>query len=105
MIVTLFTYRYYVRFAGIFINIKLKKRSSFVGQRDVLMQVFFYGCVHLLSWILFLGYKVNAFDVFGWQMRDRNIEFEVFDVFSLIFSLLCVRSHYRLFMCYSLQLD
>lgn len=101
MIVTLFTYRYYVRFAGIFINIKLKNdRVLLVKEMSAGV---FYGCVHLLSWILFLGYKVNAFDVFGWQMRDRNIE--VFDVFSLIFSLLCVRSHYRLFMCYLLQLD
>lgn len=103
MIVALFTYRYYVLFAGIFINIKLKKRSSFVGQRDVLMQVFFMAAFTFYLGFYFLVIKVNAFDVFGWQMRDRNIE--VFDVFSLIFSLLCVRSHCRLFMCYLLQLD
>lgn len=62
------------------------------------MQVFF-----MAAFTFYLGYKVNAFDVFGWQMRDGIIE--VFDVFSLIFSLLCVRSHYHLFMCYLLQLD
>lgn len=98
MIVALFTYRYYVRFAGIFI-----KTIEFCWSKRCVNAGVFYGCVHLLSWILFLGYKVNAFDVFGWQMRDKNIE--VFDVFSLIFSLLYVRSHCRLFMCYLLQLD
>lgn len=58
MIVTLFTYRYYVRFAGIFINIKLKKRSSFVGQRDVLMQVFFMAAFTFYLGFYFLVIKL-----------------------------------------------